>query len=127
MRVCLVHESTVIRMAALRVLRYLAVSESDLSVMNECGIPYLVVRSMDIVLNNSGERMQATRLCQRILAIPNGAQHFPNAITRALVAIGFDGQTEHDKLYRGSLSLLCQLGIYFNSSDGFDSRSHEFF
>jgi hypothetical protein len=85
-------------------------SETDLIAMQETGIPFLVVRSLDIVLNNSSERLQASRLCQRILAIPDGAKHFPTPITRALIAIAFDGHAEQDKLYRVSLSLLCQLG-----------------
>lgn len=110
MRVSLIHEATVVRVAALRALRYLISTEDDLVAMNETGIPFLVVRSLDIVLNNSSERVQATRICQRILAIPNGHNYFPVPITRALVAIGMDGKPEGDKLYRGSLSLLCQLG-----------------
>lgn len=111
LRVCLVHEATVIRMAALRVLRYLVVTAEDLEVMNSVQIPFLIVRSMDIVLNNSGERLHAARFCQQILAIPDGASYFPSPISRALVAIGFDGLIEHDKLHRGSLSLLCQLAL----------------
>ncbi|ODM99839.1 Rapamycin-insensitive companion of mTOR [Orchesella cincta] len=98
-------------MAALRVLRYLVVTVEDLEVMNDVQIPFLIVRSMDIVLNNSGERLNAARLCQQILAIPDGASHFPSPISRALVAIGFDGLIEHDKLHRASLSILCQLAL----------------
>ena len=97
-------------MAALRVLRYLILTEQDVAAVSTTGIPYLIVRSMDVVLNNSGERMQAARLCQRLLAVAKGAQSFPSPVTRALVSIGFDGLVERDKLHKASLSILCQLG-----------------
>jgi len=111
LRVCLVNEAPVIRMGALRVLRYLTVTEEDLIVLNATQLPYLIVRSLDIKLNNIGERTQAIRLCQRFLAIPNGAAHFPSSITRSLVALGFDGEIDQDKIHVSSLSLLCQLAL----------------
>ncbi|CAG7716760.1 unnamed protein product [Allacma fusca] len=111
LRPCLIHEIAVIRMAGLRALRYMIRSRDDMLVMISTGIPYLIVRSLDVVLNNSGERMQAARFCQRMLAVAKAAENFPPAVTRALVAIGFDGLEEHDKLHRGSLSILCQLAI----------------
>jgi len=111
--VSLIQESPVIRLAALRVLRHLIGHEEDVVIANSVGIPTLVARSIDIVLNNSGERLQAIRFCQKILSIPGAAKHFPIAITRALVSIGFDGQLEQDKLHRSSLSILCQLGQRF--------------
>ncbi len=110
LRPSLVHEATVVRIAALRALRYLINTEDDLAVAEAAGIPLLIVRSLDLVLNNSGERMQAVRFAQKILSIPSGAEHFPTNLTRALVSIGFDGLVE-DKLHRSSLSVLCQLGM----------------
>lgn len=111
LRISLVHEATVVRLATLRCIRYLVTTEEDVIALNETGVPFLIVRCLDVVLNNSSERLQATRLCQRLLAVPNGALHFPACVTRALVAIGFDGPVEQDKLHKLSLSLLCQLAL----------------
>lgn len=111
LRVSLIHEATVVRLAALRVLRYLLQTEEDMIIMTQTGVPYLIVRSLDFLLNNSAERLQATRLCQRMLAIPRGAAHFPTPITRSLIAISFDGAADGDKLYRASISILCQLAL----------------
>lgn len=111
LRVCLVQEAPVLRSAAIRVLRFLLCREEDVIIFGSVGIPTLIARSFDIILNNAGERIQAIRLCQKILSIPGGAKHFPVPITRALISIGFDGELEQDKLHRSSLSLLCQLGM----------------
>lgn len=100
----------VIRVAALRVLRYLVNSGDDLKVITALGIPYLVARSLDIVLNNSSERIQAIRFCQKILSFPNGASLFPVPILRALVALALDGVQENDKIHYACLSILCELG-----------------
>ncbi|XP_023229474.1 rapamycin-insensitive companion of mTOR-like [Centruroides sculpturatus] len=72
-------------------------------------MPLLIARSLDIVLDNRIERVQALRLVRKLLCID--PQQFPRALTNCLVAIANDGVQERDILVKACLAALSELAL----------------
>ncbi|KAG7299403.1 hypothetical protein JYU34_016353 [Plutella xylostella] len=121
LRISLVDESVVIRAAALRVLRYLIKTESDVAAFNNLKIPYLVMRSMDLMLSNEEERAQALRVVRRVIAVAglessrrHRAAYVEPGLLRCLVAIaraGSAGDGSGDRLARPAVATLAEIGV----------------
>lgn len=58
----MVHEFTQVRAGVLRVIRHLLKVPRDLQVFNELQLSQLLCRSLDILLDNEEERIQALKL-----------------------------------------------------------------
>lgn len=58
----LVHPFTQVRAGALRAIRYLLRRPTDIRTLNQLQLPYLICRSLDILLDNEEERVQALKL-----------------------------------------------------------------
>lgn len=56
------HTFTQVRAAALRTIRYILNNRDDLKIFNELELPQLVCRSIDVMLKNDDERVQALKL-----------------------------------------------------------------
>lgn len=62
LRTSLIHEFTQVRAGVLRVLRHILKTQRDINVFNELQLTQLLCRSLDIVLDNEEERVQAFKL-----------------------------------------------------------------
>lgn len=62
LRTSLVHEFTQVRAGALRVIRHLLKTPRDLQLFNDLQLTQLLCRSLDILLDNEEERVQALKL-----------------------------------------------------------------
>ncbi|XP_035210908.1 rapamycin-insensitive companion of mTOR-like isoform X2 [Stegodyphus dumicola] len=108
LRVPFFHEACEIRAAVLRACRYLLQNTDALNAFLETKLHFLVSRSLDILLDNRIERIQALRLMRKVLNIdPHG---FPCAFTYCLVSIANEGSQERDML-RPCLATLAQLTL----------------
>lgn len=58
----LVHHFTQVRAGALRAIRYLLRRPNDIKTFNQLMLPHLVCRSLDVLLDNEEERVQALKL-----------------------------------------------------------------
>lgn len=103
----ILHEGVDVRAAALRAMRYLIINEETVDAFNQVNLPLLVARSLDVVLENKLERLQALRLSRKLLSINPLA--FPSALTRSMISIARDGQTERDILTRSCWAALSEL------------------
>lgn len=56
------HEFTQVRAGVLRLLRFVLKTPRDVQIYNDLQIPQLVCRSIDIILDNEEERVQAFKL-----------------------------------------------------------------
>ncbi|XP_072940990.1 rapamycin-insensitive companion of mTOR isoform X2 [Epargyreus clarus] len=122
-RVSLVDESIVIRAAALRVLRYLIKTESDVATFNILKLPYLVIRSMDLMLRNEEERAQALRVVRRIIAVVgpgdqpyrrHRSAYIDKGLLRCLAAVacsGSEGDGSGDRLSRPAIATLAEICV----------------
>ncbi|RVE41299.1 hypothetical protein evm_014048 [Chilo suppressalis] len=123
-RISLVDESMVIRAAALRVLRYLIKTESDVATFNTLKLPYLVTRSIDLMLRNEEERAQALRVIRRVVAVVGAAIGQPaqryrslyidQGFLRCLIAVTRSGNTVDgtgDRLSRPAIAALAEICV----------------
>ncbi|XP_054162554.1 rapamycin-insensitive companion of mTOR-like isoform X2 [Oppia nitens] len=108
-RVALFHEAGEVRGAGLRAMRYLLRDEESVEAFCRVNLPLLICRSIDIVLDNRLERIQALRLVRQLLSL--NPKKFPLAITRCLVSIAKDGVQERDMLVRACWATLTELTI----------------
>uniref|UniRef100_A0A182X2C6 Rapamycin-insensitive companion of mTOR n=1 Tax=Anopheles quadriannulatus TaxID=34691 RepID=A0A182X2C6_ANOQN len=81
----LVHPLPQIRAGALRVMRRLLLAPSDLREFNRLQLPHLVCRSLDVMLRNGEERLQALKLVRRMLVV--APEELQPALVRCLVAL----------------------------------------
>ncbi|XP_067137023.1 rapamycin-insensitive companion of mTOR isoform X2 [Centruroides vittatus] len=109
LRVALLHETCEVRAAGLRALRYLLRDRDSVEAFCRVQMPLLIARSLDIVLDNRIERVQALRLVRKLLCID--PQQFPRALTNCLVAIANDGIQERDILVKACLAALSELAL----------------
>lgn len=58
----LIHTFTQVRAAALRTIRYVLVTTKDIKAFNSMQLPHLLCRSIDLMLKNDDERVQALKL-----------------------------------------------------------------
>jgi rapamycin-insensitive companion of mTOR len=75
-----------------------------------CNTHILIVRSLDINLENKLERLHGLRLSRKLLSLlPH--QGFPKAIARCLVSIARDGLQERDLLTRSCWATIAELCV----------------
>ncbi|KAL0840448.1 hypothetical protein ABMA28_015699 [Loxostege sticticalis] len=123
-RASLVDESMVIRAAALRVLRYLIKTESDVATFNTLKLQYLVTRSIDLMLRNEEERAQALRVVRRVVAVVGAAVgqsslrhravYVDQGLLRCLIAVtraGNTGDGTGDRLSRPAIATLAEICV----------------
>ncbi|XP_046960135.1 rapamycin-insensitive companion of mTOR [Vanessa cardui] len=122
-RISLVDESMVIRAAALRVLRYLIKTESDVATFNTLKLPYLVIRSMDLMLHNEEERAQALKVVRRVIAVVGAieqgqrryrAAYIDQGLLRCLAAVaraGSAGDGSSNRLSRPAIATLAEICV----------------
>lgn len=60
--VSLIHTFTQVRAAALRTIRYVLMTPRDVKIFNSMQLQHLVCRSIDVLLKNDDERVQALKL-----------------------------------------------------------------
>ncbi|MPC71863.1 Rapamycin-insensitive companion of mTOR [Portunus trituberculatus] len=108
LRCCLVQDGREIRAGGLRLLRYLIFTKEDVEALMAVNVIPLVIRCMDIMLDNQVERVQALRLARRLLMV--APDLFPLSLARCLVAIARDGAKERDRLLRSALATLNEMG-----------------
>lgn len=95
------------RAGALRAIRHLLAHSKDLVKFNELQLALLVCRSLDIVLQNDEERLQALKLIRKKLALaPNEINAL---IVNCLVALAESGS--EDRILRACLAILCEFGV----------------
>ncbi|XP_059617891.1 rapamycin-insensitive companion of mTOR [Phlebotomus argentipes] len=105
----LVHPFTQVRAAALRAVRHLMSSPKDVQSFNDLQLSHLVCRSLDIVLKNEEERVQALKLIRRMLSL---ASHLISpVIVRCLVSLVESGSEDGDRMLRSCLAVLCEFGV----------------
>lgn len=105
----LCHQFTQVRAAALRTLRHLLQTADDLAHFNQLQLSDLVCRSLDIVLKNDEERVQALKLIRRMLIID--PRMIDPAVVRCLVSLGEGGSENGDRMLRSCLAVLCEFGV----------------
>lgn len=132
MRISLVHETTQVRAGTLRAVRYILRTEADVVAFNSLRLPYLITRyfklfnrglfvffflnlmickcfrSLDVVLRNEMERIQALRVVRRMIRLSAG--RCEASIARALVAVPSASPDDKDRMLRAYLAALCELG-----------------
>lgn len=104
LRISLVDESMVIRAAALRVIRHLLKTDYDVTIFNNMKLPYLVVRSMEVIIRNEEERAQAMRVARRACTMRAAA-----ALLRCLAALAADPTA--DRLSRPAVATLAEISV----------------
>ncbi|XP_013141294.1 PREDICTED: rapamycin-insensitive companion of mTOR [Papilio polytes] len=122
-RASLVDESMVIRAAALRALRYLIKTESDVATFNILKLTHIVTRSMDLMLRNEEERAQALRVVRRVIAVVGAAEqplrchrsaYIDQGLLRCLTAVaraGSAGDGTGDRLSRPAVATLAEICV----------------
>ncbi|XP_049290189.1 rapamycin-insensitive companion of mTOR [Anopheles funestus] len=135
----LVHQLPQIRAGALRALRRLLLAPCDMRELNRLQLAHLVCRSLDVMLRNGEERIQALKLVRRMLVV--APDELRPAIVRCLVALcesgtagtgttgpgggggtgggpgggagggGHAGGSGEDRLLRCCLATLCEIGV----------------
>ncbi|XP_069677672.1 rapamycin-insensitive companion of mTOR isoform X2 [Periplaneta americana] len=109
LRVALVHEASQVRAAALRAVRYLLKEEKDVRILNKLRYPCLISRSLDLMLKNDVERVQALRLIRRMLVL--APKEFPISLARSLVSLANGAAEEKDRLLRSCLATLAEICV----------------
>lgn len=93
----------------MRAIRYIVKSEAAAEALCRVGLPLLLVRSLDVVLDNKLERLQGVRLLRQLLSATPSS--FPVAASRCLVSIAKDGIQERDILVRSCWAALAELTL----------------
>ena len=126
LRIPLVHESSEIRASTLKTIRLLLSEYEDVNIIQEINLHHLIVRSLDIDLDNKLERIQALKLVRKCAQL--GSKDFPLCLARAVVALVDGGAAEGDRLYRSSLFICCELSILhsdiFMKANGIAALTH---
>lgn len=131
----LAHQFTQVRAASLRAIRRLMLVPQDLIAFNEMQLPHLVCRSLDVLLDNEEERMQAMKLVsfalnrpcrlgsnsfsfffqfplcvqiRRMIAVD--PKHLSPIIVRSLVSLGESVAEDGDRMLRVCLAILSEFG-----------------
>lgn len=109
LRTSFFHDTCEVRAGGLRACRYILKNNDALEAFLQIKLQFLVSRSLDILLDNRMERIQALRLMRKILCL--NPDKFPRAFTSCLVSIIHEGMQERDML-RPCLATLAQLSKY---------------
>ncbi|XP_062538285.1 rapamycin-insensitive companion of mTOR [Armigeres subalbatus] len=112
----LVHHFTQIRAGALRAIRHLLMAPGDVRALNELQLGHLVCRSLDVLLKNEEERVQALKLVRKQLMV--APELVCPALVRCLVSLGESGAEDRtmrmdreDRMLRACLATLCEFGV----------------
>ncbi|XP_017025481.1 rapamycin-insensitive companion of mTOR [Drosophila kikkawai] len=105
----LVHTFTQVRAAALRTIRYAINTSNDIKVFNALQLQHLVCRSIDLMLKNDDERVQALKLVRKMLAI--APEDISPVVVRCLVSLADSGIDENDNLLRACLATLAEFAV----------------
>ncbi|XP_073832423.1 rapamycin-insensitive companion of Tor isoform X2 [Musca autumnalis] len=105
----LIRSFTQVRAAALRTIRYVLTTTKDIKIFNSMQLPHLLCRSIDIMLKNNDERVQALKLIRKMLAI--SPENISPVLVRCLVSLADTGLEEKDKLLRVCLATLCEFAV----------------
>ncbi|XP_065084940.1 rapamycin-insensitive companion of mTOR [Ochlerotatus camptorhynchus] len=112
----LVHHFTQIRAGALRAMRHLLMAPGDVRALNELQLGHLICRSLDVLLKNEEERVQALKLVRKQLMV--APEFVSPAVVRCLVSLGESGAEERtvrmdreDRMLRACLATLCEFGV----------------
>ncbi|KAI1280892.1 Rapamycin-insensitive companion of mTOR [Halotydeus destructor] len=109
LRVALFHEKIEVKAAGIRAIRYFLNSQEACQVFCDARLDLLILRSIDVVLDNKLERVQCLRLIRKLIGLyPSG---FTYALTRCLVSLARDGVIERDVLWRSCSAALAELTI----------------
>lgn len=109
LRVSLLHHSTQVRAGCLRAIRHILKKPEDIETINLLQIPHLITRSLDIVLRNELERIQALKVIRSILVL--NPEKFEKCLARSLVSLANGVTEEKDRMLRACLAALCELAI----------------
>nr|XP_016937001.2 rapamycin-insensitive companion of mTOR [Drosophila suzukii] len=105
----LVHTFTQVRAAALRTIRYAINTPKDIKAFNALQLQHLLCRSIDLMLKNDDERVQALKLVRKMLAI--APEDISPAVVRCLVSLADSGIEENDNLLRACLATLAEFAV----------------
>lgn len=103
----LLDEAYDVRAAGLRAMRHLIMNEETARAFINSKQVHLVVRSLDINLDNKMERLQSLRLLRHLIAVL--PSEVPVSAARALVAVARDGLQESDVLTRACWAAVAEL------------------
>lgn len=109
LRTSFFHDTCEVRAGGLRACRYILKNNEALEAFFQIKLQFLVSRSLDILLDNRMERIQALRLIRKILCL--NPDKFPRAFTNCLVSIISEGMQERDML-RPCLATVAQLSKF---------------
>ncbi|XP_044316925.1 rapamycin-insensitive companion of mTOR [Drosophila rhopaloa] len=105
----LVHTFTQVRAAALRTIRYALSTPKDIKAFNALQLQHLLCRSIDLMLKNDDERVQALKLVRKMLAI--APEDISPVVVRCLVSLADSGIEENDNLLRACLATLAEFAV----------------
>ncbi|XP_017050500.1 rapamycin-insensitive companion of mTOR [Drosophila ficusphila] len=105
----LVHTFTQVRAAALRTIRYALNTPKDIKAFNALQLQHLLCRSIDLMLKNDDERVQALKLVRKMLAI--APEDISPVVVRCLVSLADSGIEENDNLLRACLATLAEFAV----------------
>ncbi|KAH8404427.1 hypothetical protein KR222_010690, partial [Zaprionus bogoriensis] len=104
-----VHTFTQVRAAALRTIRYTISTAKDIKAFNTLQLQHLLCRSIDLMLKNDDERVQALKLVRKMLAI--APEEISPVVVRCLVSLADSGIEESDNLLRACLATLAEFAV----------------
>lgn len=91
----------------MKAIRHLIRDKKDIQLFNDLQLPFLLCRSLDIVIRNDEERMQALKLIRKFLII--GPNHLSPIIVKCLVSLAEGGK--EDRALRSVLAILCEVAV----------------
>ncbi|KAL8596171.1 hypothetical protein ACOMHN_021211 [Nucella lapillus] len=109
LQIGLLHEAKEVRAAVLRVLRHLLQTEDMLHAFTTLHMDYLVMRCLDVCLDNEIERIHAIRLIRQINSV--APKHMPHSLVYSIIAVGNDGANDRDRFVRICLATLCEITL----------------
>ncbi|XP_056646449.1 rapamycin-insensitive companion of mTOR [Diorhabda sublineata] len=109
LRVPLTHPSAQIRTAGLRCIRHVLKTEADIVQLNKLLIPYLLTRSLDLILRNDLERVEAMKLIRKMMII--SSSNLDVSLARCLVSLAYEGAEAKDRMLRVCMATLSELGV----------------
>lgn len=115
LRIALIQDSVQVRAVGLRALRYVIRNEEDVLLLNRLHFPYLIARSLDLLLKTDNERVlmseriQSLKMMRHILSV--APQHFSAILVRPLISVALRPIEETDRLLKACIAVLCELCI----------------
>uniref|UniRef100_A0A1B6C0I0 Rapamycin-insensitive companion of mTOR domain-containing protein n=1 Tax=Clastoptera arizonana TaxID=38151 RepID=A0A1B6C0I0_9HEMI len=107
LRPALVHETTQVRAGSLRALRYFVRRKEEVAICIKLQYPILIARSLDLLVGNDTERIQAVRVIRRLLIL--NPENFPVILVRAILSV--PASVGEDRLLNACLAVLTEICI----------------